>query len=140
MVPDPVTLAVAIIVLFPMGFFLLSSPAFLLVKLDIPEVSRLLRGVFNAHFLMLSITAAIGALAFAAAGRLLVAVCIGLVAAFAAGARGWFLRRLDDQMSARDAGDADAVRRLRTLHWGGMLCNAMLLAVFVSSIPYLTPA
>src|SRR4051794_33967147 len=139
MVPDTITLAVAIIVLFPMGFFLLSSPAFLLVKLDIPEVSRLLRGVFNAHFLMLSITATVGALAFALAGRLLLAVGIGLIAAFAVAARGWFLQRMDAQMSARDAGDADAVRRLRGLHWGGMLCNAILLAVFVGSIPYLSP-
>jgi hypothetical protein len=136
MVPDPVTLAVAVIVLFPMGFFLLSSPAFLLVKLDIPEASQLLRGVFNAHYLMLSITAAIGALAFALAGRLVFAIGIGLIAAFAIGARGWFLTRMDAQMRARDGGDADAVRRLRGLHWGGMLCNAVVLAVFVGSIPY----
>ena len=34
---------------------------------------------------------------------------------------------MDAQLSARDAGDADAVRRLRRLHWGGMLCNAIQL-------------
>jgi hypothetical protein len=30
------------------------------------------------------------------------------------------------------------VRRLRRLHWGGMLCNAVQLAVVVVSIPYLS--
>jgi hypothetical protein len=28
------------------------------------------------------------------------------------------------------------VRRLRRLHWGGMLCNAVEVAVIVGSIPY----
>jgi len=45
---------------------------------------------------------------------------------------------MDAQLSARDAGDADAVRRLRQLHWVGMLGNAVLLVAFVSSIPYVT--
>jgi hypothetical protein len=42
----------------------------------------------------------------------------------------------------RDAGDADAARRLRRLHWGGMLSNAIQLAVIVPCIPYIavTPA
>ena len=49
---------------------------------------------------------------------------------------------MDAQLSARDAGDADAVRRLRRLHWGGMLCNAIQLVAIVASIPYVsvTPA
>jgi hypothetical protein len=138
MMPDAVTLAVDVILLFPMGFFLLSSPAFLLVKLDIPEVTQLLRGLFSVHFLMLSGAGVVGAVAFALDGRPLFAVGIGLIAAFAIWARGWFLPRMDAQLSARDAGDADAVRRLRRLHWGGMLCNAILLVVFVGSIPYAT--
>ena len=140
MTPDPVTLAVDVILLFPMGFFLLSAPAFLLVKLDIPEVTQLLRGLFSVHFMMVGIAGIIGTLAFALAGRPLLAVGVALIAAFAVRARGWFLRRMDAQLSARDAGDADAVRRLRRLHWGGMLCNALLLAAFVGSIPYAATA
>ena len=133
---DGVALAAIVILLLPMGYFLLASPAFLLVKLDIPAVAQLLRGMFNALFPELAIAGAIGTIAFAVTGRLALAIGIGLIAAFAASARRWFLRQMDAQLSDRDAGDADAVRRLRRLHWGGMLCNAIQLAVIVASIPY----
>jgi hypothetical protein len=125
-----------VILLFPMGFFLLSSPAFLLVKLDIPEVTQLLRGLFYAHFMVVSIAGVIGMLAFAVTGRLFFAIFTGLIAAVAAWARRWFLQRMDAQLTARDAGDADAVRQLRRLHWGGMFSNAVQLAVILVSIPY----
>jgi hypothetical protein len=71
-----------------------------------------------------------------------VALAIALIAAFAVWTRRWFLQRWDAQLQARDAGDAEAVRRLRRLHWGGMLCNAVELAVILISIPYVvvTPA
>jgi hypothetical protein len=140
--PDPVALAATVILLFPMGYFLLASPAFLLVTLNEPPVTQLLRGMFNAHFLMVTIAGAVATVAFAVAGRLVFAIGIGLIAAFAVWARPWFLQQMDAQMGARDAGDADAVRRLRRLHWGGMLCNATLLVAIVGSIPYVvvTPA
>jgi hypothetical protein len=138
MMPDPVVLAVTVILLFPMGFFLMSAPAFLLVKLDIPQVTQLLRGLFSAYFLMVSIAGAVGMLAFAVTDRLVSAIGIGVIAAFAIWARRWFLRQMDAELRARDAGDAGAVRRLRRLHWGGMLCNAVQLAVVVVSIPYLS--
>jgi hypothetical protein len=136
MTPDPVALFATVVLLFPMGFFLLSAPAFLLVSLDIPPVTQLLRGMFSSYFLMVAIAGAIGMVAVGLTGRLLVAIGIGLIAAFAVFARRWFLPRWDAQLSARDAGDADAVRRLRRLHWGGMLCNAVQLVVLVGSIPY----
>jgi len=136
MTSDAVAMAATIILLFPMGFFLLSSPAFLLVKLDIPEVTQLLRGLFNAYFLMMSIAGVIGTVTYAVAGRPVFAIGIGLIAAFAVWARGWFLRQMDAELRARDAGDSDAVRRLRRLHWGGMLSNAVQLAAIVGSIPY----
>ena len=43
--PDPVVVFAAVILLVPMGYFLLAAPAFLLVKLDIPAVTLLLRGM-----------------------------------------------------------------------------------------------
>jgi len=135
---DGIALAATIILLFPMGFFLLSAPGFLLVKLDIPEVTQLLRGLFKAHFLMVSIAGVIGTVVFVVAGRPVFAIGIGLIAAFAIWARGWFLRRMDAEVNARDAGDADAVRRMRWLHWEGMLSNAIQLAAVVGSIPYVT--
>ena len=139
MTPNGIALAAVVILLFPMGYFLLAAPAFLLVKLDIPPVTQLLRGMFNAHFLMVSIAGVIGTLAFAVAGRLAFAIAVALIAAFAVWARGWFLRQWDVQLSARDAGDACAVRRLRRLHWAGMLCNAIVLVAVVGSIPYIAP-
>jgi hypothetical protein len=136
MTSDGIALAAIVILLFPIGYFFLAAPAFLLVKLDIPQVTQLLRGMFNAHFLMTSIAAVIGTMVFALTGRPAFAIGVGLIAAFAFWARGWFLRQWDAQLSARDAGDADAVRRLRRLHWGGMLCNAIQLVAMVASIPY----
>ncbi len=137
---DGVALAAIVILLFPMGYFLLASPAFLLVKLDIPQVAQLLRGMFSAHFLMTSIAGAIGVVAFAVAGRPAFAIGIGLIAAFAFWARPRFLQQWDAQLSAKDAGDTDAVRRLRRLHWGGMLSNAIQVFALVGSIPYATSA
>jgi hypothetical protein len=138
MTPDGVALAAIVILLFPMGYFFLASPAFLLVKLDIPPVTQLLRGMFNAHFLMTSIAGVIGTLVFAATGRVGFAIVIGLITAFAVWSRRWFLRQWDVQLNARDAGDADAVGRLRRLHWGGMLSNAVQLVAVVGSIPYVS--
>lgn len=142
MVPDSVVLFAMVILLVPMGYFLLAAPAFLLVKLDIRPVAQLLRAMFSGYFLTVTIAGAIGTLAFAIEGRLFVAIGVGLIAAFAVWERGWFLPRMDAQLIARDAGDADAVRRLRRLHWGGMLCNAIQLVAVVAAIPYIsaTPA
>jgi len=136
MTPDAVVVTVMVILLFPMGYFTMASPAFLLVKLDIQPVAQLLRGMFNAHFLAMRIAGAIGTLAFLLDDRLVAAIGTGLLTALAIGGRRWFMPRIDDQLRARDAGDAEAPRRLRRLHWSGMLCNAVLLAALVMSIPY----
>ena len=140
MTPDGVALAAIVILLFPIGYFFLASPAFLLVKLDIPPVTQLLGGMFSAHFLMLRITAVIGTIVFAVTGRPAFALGVGLIAAFAFWGRDWFMQRWNAQLNARDAGDADAVRRLRRLHWGGMLSNAVVLFAVVASIPYVSAA
>jgi hypothetical protein len=86
----------------------------------------------------LAIAGLIGTLAVAAEGRLVLAIGIGLIAAFAASSRRWFLRQMDARLSDRDAGDA--VRRLRRLHWGGMASNAVQLAALVACIPYIAVA
>jgi hypothetical protein len=119
-----------------MIYFGMVSPTFLLVKLDIPTVSQLLRGLFKAYFLMVSITGLVGAIAFALAGRWTFALCAGLITTFAIGAGRWFLHQMDAEISARDAGVEGAVQRLRRLHWSGMACNAVQLVAVVASIPY----
>ncbi|MBC9881098.1 hypothetical protein G8O24_27600 [Bradyrhizobium sp. INPA01-394B] len=134
--PDAVAVAALVILLFPMGYFLLASPAFLLVKLDLPPVTQLLRGMFDIQFRMIGVTGVLATVAFVIAGRPLFAMAIGAMAGLAIWGRGRFMRRMDDELSARDAGDTEAVRRLRRLHWSGMLCNATLVAALVTSIPY----
>ena len=137
MTPDAVAVAVMVILLFPMGYFTLASPAFLLVKLDIRPVALLLRGMFNAHFLVMRVAGIIATLALLLDGRPLAAIGVGLLAALAIGGRRWFMQRMDEQLSASEAGDTSAAGRLRRLHWSGMLCNAMLLAALLVSIPYI---
>jgi len=134
MLPDAIALAAIVILLFPMAYFLLAAPAFLLVKLDIQPVAQLLRGMFSVYFLMMIIAGIIGTIVLAATGRPGFAIGIALIAAFAVWARRWFIERMDAELRARDAGDADAPRRL---HWGGMLCNAVQLVAIVGSIPYI---
>jgi hypothetical protein len=140
MMPDNFALFATIILLLPMFYFLLAAPAFLLVRLDIPQVAQLMRAMFSGYFLTLAIAGAIGTIAVAAEGRLALAIGIGLIAAFAASSRSWFLRQMDARLSDRDAGDADAARRLRRLHWGGMLSNAIQLVAVVACIPYIAVA
>ena len=64
--PDNVALFATVILLLPMGYFLLAAPAFLLVRLDVPSVAMLLRIMFNGYFLALVTTGAIGTIAVAA--------------------------------------------------------------------------
>src|SRR5712671_2234420 len=115
--PDNVALFATIILLLPMIYFLLAAPAFLFVRLDILPVAQLLRAMFSGYFLTLAIAGGIGTIAVAAEGRLVLAIGIGLIAAFAASSRRWFLRQMDARLSDTDAGDA--ARRLRRLHLGG---------------------
>jgi len=138
--PDNVALFATIILLLPMFYFLLAAPAFLLVKLDIRPVVLLLRAMFNGYFLTLAVVGAVGMIAVALDGRLLLTIGIGLIVALAVSSRRWFLRQMDARLGDRDAGDADAARRLRRLHWGGMLSNAIQLAAVVACIPYIAVA
>src|ERR1700688_2915655 len=84
MMPDNIALFATIILLLPMFYFLLAAPAFLLVRLDIPPVALLLRAMFNGYFLTLAIAGVIGTIAVAVAGRPVLAIGIGSLAAFAA--------------------------------------------------------
>ena len=133
--PDALALYAAVILLLPMACFFLSVPTFLLVGLEVPEVTQLLRGLFNGYFLVMGIAGAVAAVAFVAAGRPVFAIGAIAIAVFAIAARRWFLQRLDAALRARDAGVSTAVRWLRVLHLKGILVNAVQLAVVVASIP-----
>lgn len=131
--PEPLALFATIILLFPMGY-LLACPAFLLVRLSHSAIPRLLRAMFSGYFLMLMVTGGFATFAYAATDHIVFAVAMCLLAGAAFMARRWFLQRIDAEIIARDAGDANAVRRMRLMHVGGMAVNALILAVFINRI------
>ncbi|MBK1661919.1 hypothetical protein [Paracraurococcus ruber] len=132
-------LLATILLLLPMVYFAIASLTFFIARLRDPVVTRVLRGLFDSYFLGLIGGSAAGVLAFGLAGRLPAALVIGSIGTGATLARRWFLRRLDLQVLARDAGDAAAIGRLRRLHVGGILYNAAHLVALVASIPQAVP-
>ena len=133
--PDNIALFATIILLLPMFYLLLAAPAFLLVRLDIVQVTQLLRGMFDSYFVALAIAGGIGTIAVLADGRPVLGLGIGAIAAFALLSRRWLLLRMDAHIRERDSGDAAAVRRLRWLHWVGMLSNAVQVGGVLACIP-----
>ena len=130
-----IPLLVTVILLFPMLYFAIASLTFYFRKFDDPIVTWMLRGLFNVYFLAVAVCCALGAVVFAAAGRPSVAFGFGVLVACAVVARPWFLRRVDDQVHARDAGDRGATGRLRRLQLGGIVYNAIQAAAVIGSIP-----
>jgi hypothetical protein len=137
MVPDFVTLYAVIIVLFALIYFFMASITFLFVRLDIPEVSRLFRGLFDTYFWMIGLTGLVAAAVFAASSRMAFAAAMLLLAATAMAARDSVLQRIDAQQTALQSGDAAAMRRLRLIHWGGMAANIVVIATVASSVRFI---
>jgi len=137
MVPDFVPLYAVITVLFSLLYFCFASVPFLFVRLDVPEVGRLFRGLFRAYFWMIAVTGFVAGAAFAASGRIAFMAGMFVLAAGASAMRGWTLQRIDAQQNACRAGDHAAARRLRMFHLSGMAANVMLLASVASSLRYL---
>jgi hypothetical protein len=137
MVPDFVPLYAVVIVLFSLMYFSLASISFLLVRLDIPEISRLFRGLFNVYFWMVGCTGLVATAVFAASGRTAFTAAMLLLAATAMASRRRVLQLIDTQQTASQSGDTAAIRRLRLIHWGGMLANIVILATVASSVPFI---
>ena len=132
---DALALYAAVVLLLPMAAFFLASPTFLLVGLEIPEVTQLMRGIFSGYFLAIGIAGIIAMILFASAARPVFAVGAIAIAAFAITARRWLLQHMDAELQARDAGNSASVRQLRVLHVMGMLLNAIQLAAVAASVP-----
>jgi hypothetical protein len=137
MVPDFVLLYAVVILLFALAYFSMTAVAFLFVRLDIPEVARLFRGLFNVYFWMVGFTALVATVVFAASGRMGFTAAMLLLAATAMAARGRVLQRIDKLQSASKSGDAAATRRLRLIHWGGMAANIVILATVARSVQFI---
>jgi hypothetical protein len=134
MLPDFLPLYAVVIVLFSLGYFSLASISFLLVRLDIPKVLRLFRGLFNVYFWMVGFTGLVATAVFALSGRMAFTAAMLLLAGTAIAARGSVLRLIDTQQTAWQSGDTAAMRRLRLIHWGGMLANIIILVTVASSV------
>jgi len=134
MVPDFVALYAVVIVLFSLIYFSFASIPFLFVRLDVPEVSRLFRGLFNSYFWIVGVTALLATAVFAASGRMAFTAAMLLLAATAIAVRRHVLARIDTQQTAWQSGDTAAMRRLRLIHWGGMLGNIVILAAVASGV------
>ena len=132
---DFVALLGVLVLAFPMACLLLSSPTFLLVGLEIPEVGQLLRGMIRGYFLAIGIAGIVSMAMLTAAGRPIFAVGAIAIAANAVVVRRWLLQRMDAELRARDAGVATATVQLRCLHFHTMLINAIQLAIVVTCIP-----
>jgi hypothetical protein len=137
MVPDFLPLYAIVIVLFSLIYFSLASISFLLVRLDAPDVSRLFRGLFNVYFWMVGFTGLVASAVFAASGRMAFTVAMLLLAATAMAVRRTVLQRIDTQQAAWQSGDTAAMRRLRLIHWSGMLANIVILATVASSVRFI---
>ena len=137
MVPDFVRLFAVVIVLFSLTYFSFASIPFLFVRLDVPEVSRLFRGLFDVYFWMVGCTGLVATAVFAASGRMAFTAEMLLLAATAMAVRTWVVPRIDTQLTACKSGDAAAMRRMRLIHWGGMLANIVILAAVASSVRHI---
>jgi len=137
MVPDFVRLFAVVIVLFSLTYFSFASIPFLFVRLDVPEVSRLFRGLFDVYFWMVGCTGLVATAVFAASGRMAFTAEMLLLAATAMTARRGVLQRIDTQQSAWQSGDTAAMRRLRLIHWGGMLANNLVVGTVAGSLSFI---
>jgi len=137
MVPDAIPLVAIVAVLFCLAYFAMASIPFLFVRLDIPEVWRLFRGLFNIYFRVIGFVGAVAAAAFATGGDVALAAVMLMLSAMAIAARTPVLQRIDMQQTAGQSGDADAMRQLRFTHWGAMLVNVAIIASIAGSVPFL---
>ena len=137
MVPDFVVAYAVVIVLFCLIYFSMALIPFLFVRLDVPEVSRLFRGLFDVYFWMVGCSGFLAAVVFAASGWMTFTAGMLLIAGAAMAVRSSVLQRIDTQQSAWQSGNTAAMRQLRLIHWGGMLANVLVIATVSSSVSFI---
>jgi hypothetical protein len=116
-----------VVLLFPMGVFMLASPPLLILKHDTPVDGRFIRGLFNLYYLGVVTVAAVAAAGCALLGYRAVALAMAGLAVFVLVIRGWVISRMDTLRSEITRGESMAVRRFRRLHIAGMVINVIQL-------------
>lgn len=137
MVPDFLLLYAIITVLFSLAYFFLASLPFLLVRLDIPDVSRLFRGLFNVYFWMVAATGLVATTVFVLGARLGIATELLVITLVAILMRKRVLQWIDGLQILGQSGDTLAMRRLRKLHWSVMTANLAVLGMVISSLNHI---
>lgn len=123
--------AATVALLVWMGFFMMGSLPLIILKHDTPMDARFIRGLFNVYYWAVIVTAALGALAFALAGRPVFALLMVGIAGLAVAGRRLILQRMDTLRGTMTASDLPAISRFRRLHVTGMLVNVAQLAIVV---------
>ena len=135
-----VSVLALILFLAPMFYLLLAFPAFLLVRLDIPQVSYIFRSVLFGYFLVLVAVGLFAASLSALSGHLTASLYFGAFAAFDLFWRRWTMRQVDGLLDELQAEAEGIGSRLRRLHVSGMAINAAHLALVLPFIPSLVTA
>jgi len=126
MVPDLAPFLAVIAVLFSLAYFAMASFPFLLVRLEIPQVWRLFRGLFDIYFKMVGVVGILAAIAFATDAHPIFAAAMLMVGGVAIASRRRVLQRMDTlYASCSSAAGAGAIR---DIHGGTMLVNVAVLA------------
>ena len=121
-----VALALTAMMFFAMGFFLLGTPPLLVrLKYDVPNDARFVRGLFDVYFIAVTLTAALAASSYAAAGQFAFTAGMLSLAGFAFLVRGYFLRRFDTLRARMRPDSAAEISRFRRLFMGGMAMNGV---------------
>ena len=89
-----------VVVLFPMGAFMLASPTLLVLKHDTPLDGRFIRGLFNLYYISVMTLAAVFAAACALLGRGAVALAMSGLVVFVFGIRRWMISNMDEVRGA----------------------------------------
>src|SRR3954469_820531 len=127
-------LVATVLLLCATGFFLLGTPPLLLLKYDVPNDARFMRGLFNVYFIAVTLMAALASASYALAGQPAYSVGMALVAVFALAARWLIVRRMDALLPNVTPGNPVAIRNFRRMHMAGMLLNGVQLAALGWSI------
>ena len=116
-----------ILLLFPMGVFMLASLPLLVLKHDTPTDGRFIRGLFNLYYVSVITIGVMGAAACALTAQGAVAVAMAGLVAFVFAVRRLVISNMDKLRGEMSHGDSTAVPRFRRLHIAGMALNVVQL-------------
>ena len=134
-----VSFAFTAMMLAAMGIFLLFTPPLhVVLKYDVPNDSRFVRGLVDVYLVAVTITGVLAALCFVHAGLWAMSAVTGCIAAVAFAARRYIVRRMDRLRETMHPQDAAGIHKFRRLFMGGMALNGMQMAVLATGMAKLS--